>query len=197
MRGSKTIQLPIAAALSSWIVVGCTSTVEPPAPGADAVIVYLVRDSWHSGLRLPCDGGGYVEYGFGEWAWFAERIESNTGFLRAMLVPSRAAIARRELSAAEAADYLLHRNDGVVTPIRVDRRRAIGLRVELDDAWFQNRGDFVFDPVRRFDFREANLRYAMWQNCFDATAGWLRRLGCEVEHTSIRSGLRVKAVEGL
>ena len=54
---------------------GCVATVTPPSRPEEPVTVHLVRAARHAALLLPCDGGRIVEYGFGEWGWYAENEE--------------------------------------------------------------------------------------------------------------------------
>lgn len=57
------------ATLLAWLV-GCTSTVTPPAQVGNPTAVLLIRDAMHRGLLLPNDEG-FVEFGFGDWGWYA------------------------------------------------------------------------------------------------------------------------------
>ncbi|MBM3961729.1 MAG: hypothetical protein FJ306_07500 [Planctomycetes bacterium] len=73
MRPAVRRALVAATAAGLWTVVGCTATVTPPRTVAQPATVHSRREAMHTGLVLPpaTDGAGFVEFGYGEWEWFA------------------------------------------------------------------------------------------------------------------------------
>ena len=61
--------LAVALALLFWT--SCVSTVAPPARLDDPVTVRLLSTGRHAGVLLPCSDGRVVEYGYGDWGWYA------------------------------------------------------------------------------------------------------------------------------
>src|SRR5262245_8308798 len=58
--------LAALASLSS-----CAATVEAPERVEDPASVFLFAGGRHCGLLLPCADGRIVEYGYGDWGWYA------------------------------------------------------------------------------------------------------------------------------
>lgn len=73
MRPAVRRALMAATAAGLWTVVGCTATVTPPRNVARPATVHLLREAMHTGLVLPPapSVAGFVEFGYGEWEWFA------------------------------------------------------------------------------------------------------------------------------
>ena len=187
MRWLRAIVLSV---LTLTLPAACVSTFDTPEIEGEAATVFLTRTSWHCGLRLPMVDGNYVEFGFGDWAWFAERRESMARLFPTLVLPTRGTICRRTVPGASAGELLPSTVEGEVFELRVDRRRVTKLRDRLESWWYAEPGDFAFDPDRGLAFQEAAWRYSMYWNCYDAVARWLRELGCEVPCATLRTGLR-------
>ena len=153
------------------------SLVRPPPPVADSVVVRLLATGLHSGLLLPCGGGNVVEYGYGEWGWYAR---DETGWLRApmiALLPSQGAIGRRYLREEDLAATGGTYGTATVAPIRVPRSATEKLVARLD-LEFATGGDVYHNELYDMDFVKCAERFHLLHECHDATAGWLRELGC-------------------
>ena len=89
-------------------VLCCTSTVTPPPPPADPTTIFLLSEALHTGVVLPPDPpddpGGYVEFGFGDWSWYALGNEQWYNAFATVLWPTQGTLGRREFgSRSEAA----------------------------------------------------------------------------------------------
>ncbi len=189
------IMAAAALLIVSGLLFGCTSVVTPPSNPKDPVAVYFVREAMHKGLVFAREDGGFVEYGFGDWDWYALNCDRWYHVFDTVLWPTQGALGRRSVPAPTPPS--LKRFYGAIetNKIIVARADAASLLRELDDQ---------FD--RAFETRHHNTRYAMdfvehgcsfWflYNCNDVAADWLRKLGCSVSFVPIRLGLSVKEAE--
>lgn len=187
----------VRAALLVLLAVFCVfwfrrrSEVRPPPNAADSVVVRVLATGLHSGLLLPCGDGRVVEYGYGEWGWYAR---DECGWWRApmiALVPSQGAIGRRYLHEADLEAMGGKYGGGTLASIRVPRAAAAGLVARLD-AEFAAGGEPYHNEVYDMSFVRCGERFHVLHECHDETAEWLRELGCEVEGSPIRVGLEVE-----
>lgn len=175
-----------------FAVVGCTSTITPPAaPGADAITVFLIQDSRHLGLLLPRDDATFVEFGYGDWDWYAMEQDSWYHAFDTVLWPTQGTLARREIAARDGAGLQQRVPWATFDAILVARADAHALLGELE-ARFDRGRDRLHHSVRYgMDFVPDDDGYWCCFNCNDAVADWLRRLGCSVSWVPIRLGLAV------
>ncbi len=170
---------------------GCTSTVRAPEdPGHDPVSVWLIRDASHRGLILPMGEGGLVEFGYGEYAWYAEMQDSWYRAVPAALWPTPGTLGKRLLRARDEfglADELRGARLDVLVVARAD---AESLRQRLEQR-FAAGGEPLWNGAYGFDFVPDPTGYWCLFNCNDAVAGWLQDLGCTVSWVPIRLGLEV------
>ena len=84
----------------------CSSVVKAPATVRDPVVAFLLEEALHTGLVLPPAPGAsgspecYVEFGFGDWGFYALEDTGWWGSLAAVLWPTNAALARRRFDAS-------------------------------------------------------------------------------------------------
>lgn len=180
------VTLLISIALVSFV--GCTSVVRPPTSVRDPQEVALVYDARHRGLILPREDGTWVEYGFGEYAWYAELRDAWYRVFPTMLWPTGGTLGRRELGAGPPVASLPWAK---LETIFVERALAMQLRQSLDERFAARSEALVHNAVYRFDFVPDDDGYWCLFNCSDAVAGWLRQLDCRVSWVPIRFDLAV------
>jgi hypothetical protein len=138
---------------------------------------------------LPDDRtGGYVEYGYGEWNWYALERNSWYHVFSTILWSTTGCLRRRELR-----DWMVDREEagGRLTPLVVNADAAGCLLADLDAMFDAGRDTLVHHHAYDMDFVQVERGYWFWHNCNDATAEWLERLGCEVSAAWIRTALSV------
>ncbi|MDA7936422.1 DUF2459 domain-containing protein [bacterium] len=191
-----------ARLLSSLVAVtfslgACTSTVVPPVDVVDPVEIFVLSEAIHTGIVLPPDPGAsgnpgqYVEFGFGDWSYYA--LENVYWFqaIDTVLWPTQGTLCRRAFG-ARAAEELSDLADEIsLQSMIVSRKDASKLRRRLQAE---------FDEARKFVIvnRDSNLKfvptdYSYWlpYNCVDVAVDWLVELGCEVSWRPIRDSLLV------
>ncbi|MFM1872963.1 MAG: hypothetical protein RL398_2385 [Planctomycetota bacterium] len=176
-----------AALLLAWLV-GCTSTVTPPRDLRDSVDVLLIRDAMHRGLLLPAESG-YVEFGFGDWSWYALGNDSWYHVFATVLWPTQGALSRREHAAHDPASARAAMPYAEFESFGVDRAAAEALRRRLQEAFDARRDERAYQAYLRMEFVPFDGSYWFASNCADACADWLVELGCEVSWVPIRIDL--------
>ena len=99
----------VAGLLAAWALMfltfGCTSTVTPPTNPIDPVEVFVLSEAMHTGIVLPPDPGSsgnpdqYVEFGFGDWNWYALSNNAWNNAFATVLWPTQGALGRRTFGA--------------------------------------------------------------------------------------------------
>ncbi len=178
-----------------WIgtaLAGCTSLVTPWAVVPDPVEVLIVRDGIHTGLILPCSMGMCIEYGYGEWNWYALNKDKWYDVFDTVLWPTQGALARRVYVISDINELISYRGSGTAVMLRVSRRRVDSLCQILDSLYTAGRATEVYNPVTRMHLVKYDRGFWWHNNCADAVAEWLRALGCTVTFDLVRTGLSLR-----
>src|SRR4051812_31909619 len=99
----RTFVLIAMLMLLSLFQTGCATTVIPPARPYDPVTVYLTDYGRHSSVIIPSPQGGYDEWAFGDWEFFALGHTQTWIAIRAMLHSPQATLGRRHIDDAAMA----------------------------------------------------------------------------------------------
>ena len=183
----------------TFLTYGCTSTVTPPLAPIDPVEVFVLSEALHTGIVLPPDPGSlrnpdqYVEFGFGDWRWFALANEAWYNAFSAMLWPTQATLGRRTVGAHTPAELRSRASLAKLQSIVVSRKQAALLRRRLQAEFDSARKLVVVRQDLNFKFVPAGSSYWLLNNCADLAADWLRALDCEVSWCPVRYGLMVEA----
>jgi hypothetical protein len=180
----------LAALLTVCAAAGCATVLTPPAIVTDPVTVYVTDYGRHSSLILP-RGGGYTEYAFGQWEWFAQ---GKTGLLRGplvVMVPGQSTLGRRGLGEIANEGEASRKADGAsARALVVERAKAEALVAELD-ARFEAEIETRIEGPDGMEFVKDPRVYTMLHNSNGVTADWLRQLGVGVQGSALRSNFRV------
>jgi len=183
--------LASAALVALLVWTGCAVTLRPPEEPADPVTVRLLRTARHSALLLPTPDGRVVEYGFGEWGWFAQNRESWWRVPRIFLFPSEGTLGRRHLAPGEV-ERLTSAEGARLAPFEASRARVDALRERLDRE-FAAGGEPHHDPQDRLDFVRHERSFWMAYTCHDAVVEWAEELGCRASWSPLRFALELEA----
>ena len=171
--------------LSVLLLSGCAGVVTRPAPEAvaDTRPVFLLDHGRHASLVLTRADHSLVRYAHGDWTWYAE---DRTGPLRAfsaLMVRSRSAIGRRELSP-------ILDEEGLRRQIRVEIRtlHQLAAAAEKIDAldtdltqWFEDQAEMsLFNARFDLEFVPGPRPYTLFDNSNHVVAEWLEALGIKV-----------------
>lgn len=173
---------------------GCTSTITPPPAPARPVTVFLLREALHTGVVLPpiAPGDEYVEFGYGDWSWFALGDDAWYHVFATVLWPTQGALGRRSFATREAADLPRVAYWADVTPLQVEAELAQQLRLRLQAQFDAGATGAVQRPELGFTFVPWDRSYWFVDNCADVAAEWFTELGCSVGWAPVRAGLQVE-----
>lgn len=182
----------------TFLAVGCTSTITPPVDPLDPVQVFVLSEAMHTGIVLPPDPGSsgnsdqYVEFGFGDWSWYALANNSWYKAFSTMLWPTQGTLGRRTFGARTAEELRNRASWATLQPIMVSREKAALLRRRLQ-AEFDGARKLV--SVRQdLNFKFVPTEYSYWllHNCADLAVDWLQELDCDVWWCPVRYDLLVE-----
>lgn len=113
----------------------CASPPEglwPASADERGVFVAVSSDAWHSRVALPAPGGGWVEWGYGERAWYYEGKQGISGVFRALLWPTAGVVDVRRVDVPYARR--LPPGEGRLWTFMLSRRGEARLRAWLDGS---------------------------------------------------------------
>lgn len=183
-----------AVAGASWAAVGCTATVTPPTAVRAPATVHLLREAMHTGLVLPpaTAGGDYVEYGFGDWEWFARGNDAWYRVFATVLWPTPATLGRRPFRADDDAGLRRAAYWAELTPLVVERERVEALRRQLDERAQRRRDEAVHRPSLGWTFVPDDGSYWFPNTCADVVGAWCEELGCDVSWVPVCGSLAAR-----
>lgn len=188
-RTRRTALAVLVLLVASGLFVGCRSTITPPPFPEHPTEVYLLTDARHYGLVLPDGPRRYVEYGFGEWQWYAQNDDAWYRTVPTVLWPTRATLGRRTIYAEDGRGVAERFHWIEVRRLVVDRPKVEALHASLAARFTAASAGRVHNPRYGFDFvpLDDESYWAFW-NCTDALATWLEALGCDVSWVPLRVG---------
>ncbi len=159
---------------------GCAD-IYPPDQVQQPTMIGVVNYGRHTSLLLPDAQSNVTEWCYGDWSFCAEGNRGIHVELGAVLLPTEAALGRRQFGAPIDSPGVRYLLEGyTITKITVERTRVEALSSELT-ARFNNRADEArYAPDFDMYFVPAGEAYGLWSTCNNAMAKWLRALGCEV-----------------
>lgn len=172
---------------------GCTATIEPPDAPRDPVGVYLLKNAFHRGLWLPREAGGFVEYGYGDWRWYALDESRWYRLFPTLLWPTKGALARRANGSRDGEALAAYYYWTSLDEIQVERERMVALRSRLDDEFERLAEQAINSRSTDLEFVPIERSYHAWNNCNDVVAEWLEELGCEVSWCFVRRDLKLES----
>jgi hypothetical protein len=189
-KGAKRLLLMTAALFSLILgtLASCSSTIRPPLHPKDPIRVYLLKDALHVGVVLPEESDRYVEYGFGDWGWYAMNHDSWYHVFDTVLWPTQGCLGRSWMR-DDSVQFAL--KSGKLTPLQVDRARVDGLLADLERRFDRNASTRVYNPAYKMYFVEDERGFWFLYNCHDAVAEWMEMLGCDVSWAWLRLDLEV------
>jgi hypothetical protein len=149
-------------------------------------------DDRHRGLLLPRVEGGFVEYGFGDWDWYATNHDSWYHVFDTVLWPTQGTLCRRFIPARNGTELRQQFYWMELFEIVAARSAMESLRAELANTYACNAEREVHNTRYRMFFVPHRDGYWFLHNCNDAVATWLEQLGCSVSWVPIRLGLQVE-----
>jgi len=159
-----------------WTITSCTYRISVPESITEPTTVYLIDHGRTSSLALPNFEGSYIRYAYGDHRWYAR---DNTGIwqgLAALFWPTPGALGRSDLG----GDLSLGVEN--IMSIEMDVEKVKILRQELEAIHQLTPPDELISNAKyNLVFSHHPNTYSLTNNSNTTVAGWLRRLGCDVE----------------
>lgn len=168
---------------------GCTSTITPPPDPQEPVDVFLIQDARHLGLLLPRSPGVFVEYGYGDWDWYAKLHDCWYHVFDTVLWPTQGTLGRREVRTPDGEGVSQILSWTQVQPIPVPAAAARDLLASLDAQFARHQQEELYNATYGMTFVPHDDGFWCCYNCNDAVTDWLRALGCSVSWVPLRLGL--------
>lgn len=165
---------------------GCANTIYLAERPSEIRKAYLVDFGRHTRLVFGLPGGEFVEYGYGEWQWYA-RMENQWWRVPAVLFwPTQGSLARREWLGPGAETRLLDEYGGlIVLEVPAEARKVDALVAELDRDFKRRSHQLVRNRIYRLDFVPYNRPYWLFNNSNHVVKEWLQELGYEVRGSGV------------
>jgi len=174
----------------------CASLVAPPTAPRDPVSVFVLREARHVGVVFPQEQRGavarYVEFGYGDWAWYALERDRWFHVFAAVLWPTQGALCRREHDARTPEQLVARAHWVELDELRVERASAAAMLAELEARFDARSAQAVELAEFAMTFTPCESSYWFQHTCADEAAEWLERMGCHVAPVPIRIGLRAR-----
>jgi hypothetical protein len=163
-----------------FVVTGYTPVIYAPRLPQDPVAVYLLVDDRHRGVLLPRADGGFVEYGYGDWDWYAQNYDNWHHAFDTVLWPTQGTLGRRFSASRNGEELRRQFNWMQLHELMVARKDMEALRKELADSFAKGADRQVYNERYRMTFVPHDESYWCLYNCNDVMTLWCEKLGCSV-----------------
>jgi hypothetical protein len=184
----------LLAAAIPWLP-ACTTTIIPPADPSDPVVVFLLDQGHTPSLVLTAGEEKMLRYAYGDWRYYALQQNDKLSGLRALLLPTQAALGRGEIAGPVTPETIRAAVPVFIEqlyPIEVERSRAEALRSRLDAIYEQHEEPKVINDAYGMTFVHHPDDYIFFHNSNHAVASWLEELGCEARGWALLSRWQVE-----
>jgi hypothetical protein len=155
-------------------------------------MVFISQYGMHSRVAVPIDQTRMVEYGYGDWRYYAEGEKGPWRGLVAIATPTDAALGKRSLSLTRNSDtFRLSAGADRSERLEVEQGRVNQLLGHLEGRYQANIDSEIQPANSLFSFVKDALPYHLSHNSNHQAADWLRRLGCEVRGNPVNANFRV------
>ncbi|MCA1995481.1 MAG: hypothetical protein LDL41_26055, partial [Coleofasciculus sp. S288] len=191
----------LVLAVSALVFVGLTvvrspTFIIPPADPASPVTVYVVDYGYHSRLILPEIDGGLVQYTYGDWHYFALNQQDFSSAVAALLIPTRGALGRQNVSdAAELQQLIDKRRYDSLLSFEVAGAKAARLLKLLNDRFNRNIDTRVENSITGLSLVQDDQDYTLFHNSNHELVQWLEDLDCQVRGFVMLPNFQVKSPE--
>ncbi|MFH1998741.1 MAG: protein-L-isoaspartate(D-aspartate) O-methyltransferase [Planctomycetota bacterium] len=170
----------------------CISTITPPGKVEVPIDVFLLKEARHTGLVLPDGKGGFVEFGYGDWDWFALMHNQWYHVFDTVLWPTQGCLGRRPIPCVDGHP---HRQGAAMQPVTVEAAGARNL-LDLLSHRFEDQITTVHkNELYGFEFVHCDQSFWLFYNCHDSIAEWMEALGCTTTWRPVRLGIETAAAE--
>jgi hypothetical protein len=179
----------------------------PPTAPVEPITVYITDYGYHGRLVLPSRQGGFFQYAYGDWNYFALERQNWHNAIAALLIPTQGTLGRRKFNDISELRQTLGANwQDFLLSFEVATSKAFDLEQSLDARFNQNINTSVFNPYNGLTFVKDEQNYTLLHNSNHELVSWLEALDCQVrgfptlpnfkiQDTQLSSVIRQKATE--
>lgn len=168
----------LVCVLLAWV--GSPTIIVPPAQPANPVTAYVIIRAYHSSLLLSEGNGGYMQYAYGDWQYFALNQQGWTDAAAALFIPTQGTLGRRQFSNTDNLQQIVDPNrNQTILKFEVAGDKAAQLLASLDKRFQQNIDTRVLNPRNQLTFVQDDQDYTLFHNSNHELIRWLKNLDCE------------------
>lgn len=168
------------------LLLACTNTIRVPPEPADSRNVYLVDLGRHSRLAFERPNGALLEYGYGEWRWYAKMEDQWWRAPAVLFWPTEGTLGRREWRKPNGSAHLLREYRGLtVLVLSADAKKIDRLLARLNREFGRRSDHLVRNRAYRLNFVPYHRRYSLLNNSNHVVKEWLQELGFDVSGPGI------------
>jgi len=178
-RGFKLISLFGLVLLLS----ACSGKITPPPEPEVSRQVFVLNHGRHSSLVLEGADGDLKRYSYGDWRFYAEGQTSFFSGLRALFVPTKSALGRKELPGPATLDNVIKQVNILIinsVTLNAEAMKVDQLKAELDNIYQQNQASKIYRPDFDLYFVHHPNQYHTFHNSNQIIGIWLNQLGSEI-----------------
>jgi hypothetical protein len=179
----------LGAVILAWIFV--PATIIPPAAPRNPVTVHVAEFGFHARLLLP-EGDRWVQYGFGDWDYYARREQTLINGVLALLWPTSGALGRGEVDSVDRFRADSESAGGQLLSFEVSGARVNQLQHSLHSRFEQQIPEGqVYNRVNNLRLVRDDQSYSVLHNSNHELAEWLKVLDCQVESLGFWTDFRL------
>ena len=164
-------------------------TIAPPLDVDRPVTVYIADLGNTSKLVLPTSDDAYVEFGFGDWEFYAKGNDFPLYAPFALIIPTPGTLSKRVYPSDPVGSIYAE----ALHSLDVERADAAALERRLSDLYDAHVETEINNPGFGLDFVKVDEGYWLFNQSSSKVAEWTRELGCEVSGWALIADFRVVA----
>jgi hypothetical protein len=169
----------VGTVVLAWVTV--PATIIPPAAPLNPVTVHVAEIGIHARLLLP-EGDRWLQYGFGDWDYYARRQQSLLNGLLALLWPTPGALGLGEIDSLDRFRATSEAAGEQLLSFEVSVAQVNQLQYLLHNRFERQipKGQ-VYNQVNNLSLVKDDQIYSVLHNSNHELAEWLEILDCQVE----------------
>lgn len=173
---------------------GCSGRITPPKSPEIPRAVFVLDHGQHSSLIIEDKQGDLARYSYGDWRYYAEGKTGIFSGVRAIFVPTKAALGRKQLSGPATPENIHEQvKIAVLTIVSLEAEASAvdALQQKLDTVYQQNQASRIYRQDFDLEFVHYPMTYSVLNNSNQVIGQWLTELGSEIEGWPLLSNWQV------
>ena len=176
------------------MLTGCSGRITPPESPEIPRAVFVLDHGQHSSLIIEDKQGDLARYSYGDWRYYAEGKTGIFSGVRAIFVPTKAALGRKQLS-GPATPENIHEQVKIavlsIVSLEAEASAVDALQQKLDTVYQQNQASRIYRQDFDLEFVHYPMTYSVLNNSNQVIGQWLTELGSEIEGWPLLSNWQV------